>query len=370
MIDRLTLRCDFADLDSFDLRLLPIPQEGSIDAQGRLSMRRHPWERIPSHFEPVAFKVYDMTTAKEPRAFIEIKASPAKVMQGHNVWGSDDLAECALALINAVAMNYPEVVELLDQGTWQVREADVTFFSRAESELHALQFIQAMGNVSKGHTRARSGYASTAYFGGKTSRIKKLKLYLKKPEVEQWIKKTLREADGEERTAVFDDRLLAYLDGMIRWEVTLKARWFERRGLSVNLFELRKKWDSVKFWKEGTKDLREALEGQEMKLNDDEQIEKTLRTRFAATTRSGKPTYTKATNCFRTYRLIKELGYSEAQRITTKATFYNHVAMLGQIGISLAALQNIEHGATVIPMVRYLDVAFEAQRPTWANLAA
>jgi len=370
VIDKLVLHCEFADIEGFDLRALPVPQEGAIDETGRLTMVRHPWEKIPSSFESVAFKIHDYTTANEPRAFIELKASPAKVMQGHNVWGSDDLVECALAIINPFAMAYPEVMEKLDQGSWDVREADITYFSRAESELHAMQFIQAMGNVSKGHTKARHGYATTSYFGKKNSRIKKLKLYAKYTEVMEWVKTVRKQKDGEERTAVFTQQLLDYCVGMIRWEATVKARWFERRGLPTRLHELKKHWDSIEFWKDATKDVREALEGQTMNMNDDERIEQALRAEYGAVTRTGKTTYTKANNCFRTYRLIKELGYIEAQRITQRATFYNHIEMLHAVGVSRAALQNVEHGAVVIPMVRYIEVAFGQQKPDWAERAA
>lgn len=369
MIDRLVLRCEFTDLDRFDLRRLPIPLEGALEADGRLYAVRHPWERIPSSFEPVAFKVYDFTNAKEPRAFIELKASPAKVMQGHNVYGTDDLQACALALCEAFFKHYPDVADLLDPHSWEVREADITYHSRAESPIHANAFIQAASRIQKGQTKSRSGYASTTYFGNKKSRLKKVKLYEKSQEIREHLKKLSKEKDGELRAEPFTPELIKYSEGLIRWEVTLKARWFTRRKISIRLKDMVKTWSPVRYWKEATKDIRDAIKGQTMKMTNDEKIEKALKAKYESTTKTGKKSYTKAINCFRTYLVIKDRGYQEAMRVSVRRTFYEHLEMLHAIGLSRAALQNVEYGNNIIPMVRYIEVEFSDQYPAWSDLA-
>ena len=48
-----------------------------------------PWESLPSSYSGLALKIYDSNNMGPPR--LEIKASPAKVMQGHNVFGSTDI---------------------------------------------------------------------------------------------------------------------------------------------------------------------------------------------------------------------------------------------------------------------------------------
>ena len=370
MIDKLVLRCRFREIEYFNIHDLDIPLEGAIDGDKRLTMVRHPWERIPSSFAPVAFKVFDQSLNKNPDAYIELKASPAKVMQGHNVFGSDNLRECALALTGAFFCHYPQVADQLDQSTWEVVGADVTFHSRAESVLHAIRFITALGNVCKGQTKARNGFSSTAYFGGKNSRLKKLKIYEKYSEIQQYLKKLLKQPDGELLAEPFTDQLLDYAKGLIRWEATIKKRWFERRNLPTNLNELCKVWDSVSYWKEATKDIRQSLEGKEMKFQNDDEIESALKDKFFAITAKGNKSYTKALNAYRTYCLIRDNGWKEATRMMTRQSFWNHVHMLNEIGLSTAAIQNLHtNGAKIIPLIQYIKVEFGEQIPEWARVA-
>jgi II/X family phage/plasmid replication protein len=108
MIDKLVLRCDFLRVrgglgddrwPDFQLAALGIPLEQSIDAEGQVYNTRHPWESIPSSYEGMAFKVFDHRFDPLDKFYIEIKASPAKLMQGHNVYGSSDFttAVCTFA---------------------------------------------------------------------------------------------------------------------------------------------------------------------------------------------------------------------------------------------------------------------------------
>ncbi|ETT12264.1 phage/plasmid replication protein, gene II/X family, partial [Vibrio parahaemolyticus 50] len=46
---------------------------------------RHAFESLPTHFTGMAFKIYQGTRLRSP--CIELKASPAKILQGHNVYG-------------------------------------------------------------------------------------------------------------------------------------------------------------------------------------------------------------------------------------------------------------------------------------------
>ncbi|WP_419197885.1 phage/plasmid replication protein, II/X family [Pseudomonas aeruginosa] len=75
-----------------------------------------------------------------------------------------------------------------------------------------------------------------------------------------------------------------------------------------------------------------------------------------------------ARNLFRTYRSIKDYGWEETMASMSRATFYDHVRDICEIGISKAALQKLKaNDATnnVIPVLRLLQVEFSAQRPDW-----
>ena len=102
LIDKLVVRCRFLkNFVKFDLIKLEIPLEASIDIDGNTTNLRHAWETIPSSFRSLAFKVIFMPShPTHYEHFIEIKASPVKIMHGHNLFGSYDLGECALDLVN------------------------------------------------------------------------------------------------------------------------------------------------------------------------------------------------------------------------------------------------------------------------------
>lgn len=396
MIDMLVLRCPFRqkfdtsfsamgipcvhEVLTTDLKLsdLKIPLEASLDAFGEEMALSHRWESIPSSFSNMAFKVFDFRenfaqNAEVQDFFIEIKASPAKLMLGHNLFGTDDMWTCAEHMINLLIDTYPHLFDWLDIRHWTVEQVDVTYHSWCKTENEALQFVNALQNVSNGQTRARTGFAGTAYFGKSNSRIKKIKVYVKLLEVINALAKLKRKGD-KRAEQIYTDELLDWAKGMVRWEASLKTRWFERRNISNNLFELCKVFDAQRFWKESTRDIFQALEGKEMRIIKDENIERQLKEKFPTiNARTSKITYGQANSAYRVYRSIKTEGWIETKRTTGKGTFERAVIMLHDCGISRTVLQNLQGDGLkceVIPFIRYVEINFGEQFPAFAKQAA
>lgn len=369
MIDRLVLRCPFAgDWRDFDLKTLGIPLEGSLTPDGKIESLRHPWESIPSSHSGLAFKVFWFMDAADPTPFVELKASPAKLLQGHNCYGTDDLLSSFFVLLDVFCAAYPDVLGRLDESSWSVAEVDITYASWAESRMAARAFINALQNVSRGQTRARHGYDGTAYFGKKNSRLKKIKVYDKAAEVNRWLES---DKSGTRQQYITPD-LLRWVDGMVRWEVTLKTRWFERRGISTQIQNLYKTWTPEKFWHEAMADIIGSLEGADMrKINDEEVLDALKSIFFRVSAKTGKISYAQALAAYRTYRAISREGWDIVRETMPRRTFDRHVKMLTDCDISRGALQcqRGEGIAEVIPLVRYVHVDFGAQWPTWEKVA-
>lgn len=407
MIDRLILRAYFrpsvTQRDLSSVRAYGFVEDGAIYGLG------YRWESIPTSFSGVAFRVFwepqfnsvpgpcygpaqlpipELLTG--PRAgqqwcpFVEIQASPAKVSQGHNVWGSDNLADSAEVLIGVFAEAFPEVFDALDHGTWEVVECDVTFHTHAASDREAQQFIAAISNLSYGQTRSRTGYDSTAYFGQKNSRLRKLKVYLKGAEVKEQLARMRDQLKRKRLERVITPQFLDYCVGMIRFEATLKSRWFWRRQIPTDLFSLCKVFDAVAYWREAFADIFKLLSGQKVAVVDDENVELQLRAAYGVQCRtrdgvlvynadgSPKMRYTKANAVLRLYRAIRRDGYAEAKRTFPRSTWYDNLLLLcSATDISLMQLQNMgPHGThNVIPLLRFIEVEFSAQRPAWASVA-
>lgn len=400
MIDMLVLRClikterytTYSPLgvpnvmesrEYVDVRSLGIPLECSLDADGAEVGLRHPWEAIPSSASTMAFKLFDFRDSYGKRDediddfFIELKGSPAKLMQGHNVYGTDELWPCAEFMIYLFMDKYPMICPFLDMKSWSVEQVDVTYFSRCKTQNEAIQFINALKNVSNGQTTARGGFDGTVYFGKKNSRIKKIKVYAKHKELvdsHATATKSKRNKQKQAFSQAVDQQLLDWTVGMVRWEASLKTRWFQRRGIDNNLFALNKVFDAQAYWKEATLDIFKALEGKEMRIIRDEEIEKKLKEKFpTVNARTGRITYGQAHSAYRVFRSLKSEGWIETRRTTGKGTFERALEMLHDIGLSKAVLQNLKGDGLkceVIPFIRYVEINFGEQIPPFARQAA
>lgn len=391
MLDMLVLRCPFRQdfkmdylpsgmpvirevlRDGLSLKDLKVPLECSLTADGEQISLSHRWEKIPSSYAHMAFKVFDFRGQMDPKKevqdfYIEIKASPAKLMQGHNLFGTDELWPCAEHMIHLLIDAYPELFEFLDLRYWSVEQVDITYHSWCKSENEALQFVNALQNVSNGQTRARTGFSGTVYFGKANSRIKKIKVYVKLIEVLNFVAKETRAGDKKKLLQHYTQPLLDWAKGMVRWEASLKTRWFQRRNISNNLFDLCKVFNAEAYWKESTLDIFKALEGKEMRIIKDETIEKDLKDKFPTiNARTGKITYGKAMAAYAVYRCIKTHGWVEAKRMATSpGRFYASVELIQACGLSKAVLQNLQGDGLkceVIPFIRYIEIDFGAQYP-------
>jgi len=373
MIDMFVLRCCFKDDDNLLIKDLPIPLEASIDPEtNEAYSHRHKWESIPSSHDSLAFKVFDYDLKDGRNFYIEIKGSPAKLMQGHNVFGTDSLGPCALSLIKVLGDKYPELLEMLDISSWTVEEVDVTYHSYADSQSNAVRFVNALGNVSNGQTKARTGFDGTVYFGKRNSRLKKIKVYAKKKEVDYRVDEMVRKGDPKDLLKHYHDDLLNYSNAMIRWEVTLKSRWFERNKIDNKLENFIKEFNPKEAWSKAIKPIFDALEGKEMKIINDEKVKFNLRNSLQKTTKTGKISFTLADSVYRTYRTIKAEGFTEAKSIIPYRTFNLHINHLRNgVGFSKAQLQSMEGQGLmgeVIPFTRFIGVDFASQFPVWAKV--
>lgn len=370
MIDKLTLRCSFKrtlrDKSSLRLELehLGVPLQQSLDRDGQIINTRHSWESIPSSFSGMAFKIFDLRHTKFDDFYIVIKCSPAKLMYGQNIYGSSDLVECAFFMINFLHKNYPLLEKYLDFESWILEDIDITYFSRADSNTEAMQFINALSNVSHGQTKSRTGYNGTAYFGQKNSKLKKIKVYAKHPETLEILKK------NPAIEAVIDESLLEFAVGMVRWEVTLYRRYLERKGLSCKLSDLIEnnslsKENLITFWTGATKGLFKSLEGKEMKIANDNEVKELLRAKFSKVGKTGKVSYVAADSAFMTYQFLKMNGWLGVKSSFSNDKFYRHIRMLTEAGLSRAYLQNLNgiDKSNVIPFIRFIGVDFGAQLP-------
>lgn len=364
------------DLHSIEIPLASRSVHKEDDGSISASALFHPFESVPTHYTGMAMKVF-FDSSYEP--YVQIKASPAKLLQGHNVFGSDDIEQGAMEMIGFLHEAYPVLAEMLDWSNAWVSHIDVTYSARVKDQTTAKKVLEYLGNVSNGQTRiSKKAYDTSRYWGGETSRLVQHKCYLKHDEFMAQFAEQKQRALKMDKAAMrvveimSSQRLIEWTIGLLRFESRLKKRWLERNGIPTNLFELirfQKQNPNLlqTLWTKATHSIFEALRGQTMKLTDDKSVLEAIERSEIVKTKSGKASPTKIRNLFAMYCLIREKGLVELKTTYSQRSFHRLVADLCLCGFSKAYLQNLhtEKANNIIPFVKLIEIDFNQQLPEW-----
>ncbi|WP_108650846.1 phage/plasmid replication protein, II/X family [Dongshaea marina] len=201
----------FLELEQCGLNGMKIESKNvvfSVDGDQEIHDLRHPFEALPSSFGSLAVKIYQGNDKVPPHVIL--KASPAKLLQFHNVYGPTDISLCAMELIQVLLNARPEFCSMLDFESVQVDWIDCTYHAKVSNDEIAKQVITHLKNISHGHMRrSNSGdHETTVNFnkavkGNQVGRHKQLKVYLKFFEVMNQIdelqKKAKRDIPNDQR---------------------------------------------------------------------------------------------------------------------------------------------------------------------------
>lgn len=386
MLDKLVLHIPFRsehlrwtgkandELPHVPVSALPVPltamdvkinDDGSYRVQG-LATR---FESLSSGHSGMAMKVYDKGMNCDP--VVCLKCSPVKLLQGHNLFGFDDLRKAAVNMVALLAVIYPELYKMLAVEHTYISEFDVTYAIFIENQTTKMMFLDHLKSVSKGQTKNRGdAYATTIYFGAKNSRLKQLKVYSKREEMLEDAKKALKKGFARSSELITTLSNTDYAHNAVRFEATIKKRYLERKGLPFKLKDLVKHIDKHpefyrSFWYDAFSDVLSALEGQEIQMINDDSVYAKIDAVYAKPLASGKISHTKTNRLFSFYQTLKAMGYDHLARVQSKTTFYRNMSELEAAGFSRSYLQNVHkaQGAKVIPLARIVKIDFSRQLP-------
>ncbi|EGR9572881.1 DNA replication protein [Salmonella enterica subsp. enterica serovar Grumpensis] len=368
------------------LRLKASDVEFEISGDLQVTGLSHPYESLPSHFSSLAVKVHNGSNLAPPR--VELKASPAKLLQGHNVFGPTDVALCAEALFTPFCMAMPLLADFLDFEETYIAKIDCTFSARLKTINQPRQVMDILRNVSNGQTKATKStrsqtYDSTMYWN-ETSNSVRRKAYLKGQEIQADLdrcKKELRRKPNDESlkrriNILSNPDLIEWAALLVRFEASLFPRKLYDLNIPVKLFDLisyqieyEKEGRNLIYdmWRAGFNELFESFKGTVMNIYDDEKIFDLLKSAYYSTTPKGNITYSKAQRIFGFYRRLVNEGYDEVFKTIPRKSFYRNINELIAAGISKAQLQNlqVDKKNNVIPLVQLITVDFSKQYPDW-----
>ncbi len=355
------------------------------DGQFDFESLRHPYESLPSSWSTLSFKIHAGGSTYWP--FIEIKASPAKLLQGHNVFGSCDVRLCIESLVTTFNLALPAMCDMLDFKLSEIKAIDVTFTARLESDSEARNTISALRNLSSGQTRSsKSAHDTTAYWGTKNStggksasRYKQLKAYLKHHELQHSIKETQAKLERTKQDcyqkqldALNSPVVQAFAKNSLRFEATILPRMLKRLGFPLHVGSFVEHCESMSkrhcpiqyLWSVAWEDIFKTFEGKEVNIYDDDQVRELLRANYSTITATGKTVYSKADRLFRFVRSLKNEGWDEVKATTPESTFYRNIQDISA-HIPKSYLQNLQAQAAsnVVPLIRFINVDFAKQQP-------
>lgn len=335
-----------------------------------------PYASLPSSYTNLAVKAHIDSTFFP---YVQIKASPAKLLQGHNLFGTDNLELCVDELFGWFMTACPTLSGLLAFQSATISHIDITYSCKVKDNHTAKQVLEFMRNVSNGHTRiSKQQFDTTVYWGGQTSRLLNFKCYLKYDEFIGQFEKIKSDAKRGDKSAMrvldamSDPRLLDWLVGVLRFEARLKKRYFERNGIPILVNDLisyqRNNPNFIQdLFKKSTGKLFDAIKGQNVKVTNDDGILKAIESSPVVLNNKGKVSPTRVRNLFALYVLIRDKGYDEVKLQFSKTSFYRQINDLTECGFSKAYLQNLhkENSSNVIPFVKLVEIDFNQQLPDW-----
>lgn len=273
---------------------------------------------------------------------IEVSGNPVKFFQGHNLWGTDDMASLVVATLEQIASSLgievtTETRSAWEQGEVQLTRVDCTESFHLSSRAEVLAWLRAAEQTSHLAHRGRGQLVkgSTLYFG-KNSRRWSLKLYAKGQEIR---------ARGHGQDSILAlPQAVSWADRTLRAELTLRSMELKRRG-----FAYVRDWlpvEGVPFSATATL-LRECLGAMTM----------------TTTAHLSADTIQTLRAPLRAAVAAWEAGH-DLRAMFSRPTFYRYRAQLLPLGIDIAT-QLPREVSNVVPLHRVLE-AVPVTVPDWA----
>lgn len=327
-----------------------------------------PFEQLESSYAGIALKINHAPTIGTPH--IILKASPAKLLLGHNIYGYDDIQSGVVLILHTLIKTYPFLSQYLDFNVAELRMLDINYSFRMRSKEDCIYLLDYLRNVSYRQTQANevenSRFKETTYFGNKGSKHKFIRMYYKHDEVLKTLqsksKQQINNVTKHQIDVLSNPELIEFSKNLLRVEAALRKVWIEKKFSSTLLSVVLARNDIVisDLWMDAMSDLFKAVGDVTLKNQSDESVRQKINSLFVTYTRSGKESYTTANNIYAFYRLIISDGYKSVKDTTAESTFFKRIQQLEDVGLSRAQLQNYNsldsNTRNIIPFVKIIDL--------------
>jgi II/X family phage/plasmid replication protein len=307
---------------------LPAGRVISVKPCGEIEWQTDKWLQARGSYDQ------SMALRMDARGQLNISGCPAKFLQGHNLFGSDDMRGLALAVVERCMLFFPQIVmddahrEALDLGMVELLRADLTYMYATGSRERCIAWLRTAAETSHYRNRGRGLLDRETVYWGRGSRHSALKAYCKGVEIAV-------KGHGLPHP-ICSSEMLAYAEDALRIEAQLNARAL--RAAALNMVG---NWDSetpARVYSDHLEKLR--LSGNmEMKPAQIEALPQKLRLVYEA------------------WR-----GGADLRSMFSRAQFYRHRRALLELGIDIAAAQATSNVVKLYTVIEAKPLGV----PSWA----
>lgn len=266
---------------------------------------------------------------------LSFSGNPSKFLQGHNIFGSDDLValvyDSFLRVCRVLGIT-PRLSELrsVRAGNYRCSRIDINYSYELPTRSDVLSWIRAAEFKSKTRHGRPSSKGGTLYWG-KHSKRWALKAYSKGEEIE-------RPKHGLP-AALYETPLASWADNKLRLELVLRGKHLDEMNLSNAAC-----WNQALVSRVYGEYLRRLEMTEQIRLSDELVLKLPQRLRS-------------------TYVLWQ--SGEDLRSTLPKATYYRHRKELLGFGINIDMRRQENQSSNVVPLVRILE-AVPAEIPSWA----
>lgn len=332
----------------------------------------HPYESLPSDYTDMAVKFYTNTMNTPP--YVEIKASPLKLLQGHNVYGFESIELGSDHMLGMLLEAFPQLAPILDLPNTEVLHLDTTYLFRLPHQNMVQPTLDYMANLASGHRKAREVKYDNYISWGNDGASVRPKAYGKFEEVKSQLHKLQKQADKgcmrSKSLVIAMNNALPFANAVLRLEARICKTYLTKNGYPSNLFQLIKLQHEqpellLRLWHVAFDPILKTMEGKYMNFASDDELLSVLMSHLVTYTKKGNPSYTKAYNALDFYRSLRTDGWVKVKSRHLENRFHVRVRQLLDCGISKSHLQNLHKNPNgkVIPFVRLFELKMADQLP-------
>ena len=334
------------------------------------------FDTISSSISGVAIGFFPNGNGFHEWPHVRIKASPSKILQGHNVFGTECLREGALQMMSSCSMAFPKIWAHLNHKQAEIRFLDCTYSARIDSPFFVDRIFKLFRGMASSRTNVNNNFKDYLKIG-KNSEYNSQKIYLKHQEVIADLKDAERKRQLGKVKVLSDKRLQCWAHNLMRFEATIGHRRMETLGIPRRLDQFLKWHDWYEkayhepacryLWRQNFQPFLKQLEGQTMSNVDDDGVKQRIHLIHDKTRLDGRRCTRRSNAVWKTFRDLKAEGYSQLLK-ESKATFLRNVKFLEECGFSRAYLKSFDPDRpndNVVPMVQMINIDLSNQRPAW-----